>query len=518
MAENKKRGTTDLYTLTEAEKKRLLEEDRTRLNRERSERRTRRAETILATTTSPFVIDLVNKADTDLIAAATTAESSASSIPIKDLMVASNKDSTKGTGNVNIVNIATRYADRLNGYCESLKTDALRNQDAIQQIIHGEIDNYFGINSQGNLVKDPYSASPNCKEFMAKSIWMWRQMKKDKKVSAELFTLVCVLDGFRSDPDTEDILQASREERILYSYFFYYKTLRVFNLDPAKNFIRRPLNEIDLGKKAIELEEDDTAIGSNRIYNIMFQAFIFLVLLALLIPNWYNKIPPDLNNAITLYIGTKDKSWDANCLNFKINEIDGTLRPQVQPGQTFEVYTPISSASPNLAVATRFKSDDGVIIAIKLGSGCSYVCIDDSPNESEVIVTQGTYKYINRTESVDINGKICVIYNFEQLTSGNFEEVKDNINSNWASWKDQIIKHIRDDFSSDPSLFNQQQSMRWINTVQSHNIVAAAAMNNAGGFRRTKSKRKKHKSKRRKSNNKRRRTNKRKHKSRKRRI
>jgi hypothetical protein len=504
MAENKKRGTTDLYTLTEAEKKRLLEEDRTRLNRERSERRTRRAETIMATTTSPPVIDLVNKADTDLIAAATTAESSASSIPIKDLMVASNKDSTKGTGNVNIVNIATRYTTNLQSYCDSLKTQASdpANNVAIQEIISKEINNYADINP----ISDP------AKEFMAKSIWMWRQMKKDKKVSAELFTLVCVLDGFRSDPDTEDILQASREERILYSYFFYYKTLRVFNLDPAKNFIRRPLNEIDLGKKVIELEADGTAIGSNRIYNIMFQAFVFLVLLALLIPNWYNKIPPDLNNAITLYIGTKDKRWDANCLNFKINEIDNTTH---QPYQQFEVFTPISSASPNLAVATRFKSDEGVIIAIKLGSGCSYVCIDDSPNESEVIVTQGIYKYINRTGPVDINGKICVIYNFEQLTSGNFEEVKDNINSNWASWKDQIIKHIRDDFSSDPSLFNQQQSMRWVNTVQSHNIVAAAAMNNAGGF---KSKRRKHKSKRRISNNKRRRTNKRKHKSRKRRI
>ena len=427
-------------------------------------------------------------------------------------MVASNKDSTKGTGNVNIVNIAMRYRE-LGKYYSRLKDQALGNQDAIQEIIDGEINKFIGINSQGDLDRDPYSTSPNCKEFMAKSIWMWRKMKEDKMESAELFTLVCVLDGFRSDPDAEDILQASREERILYSYFFYYKTLRVFNLDPYKNFIRRPLNEIDLGKKVIELEVDGTAIGGNRIYNIVFQAFVFLDLLALLIPNWYNKIPPELNNAITLYIGTKDKSWDANCSNFKIDKIDtGEITSILN--QRFEVYTPISSASPNLAVATRFKSEKGVIIAIKLGAGCSYVCIDDSPNESEVIVTQGTYEYIN-TVSININGNMCDIYNFEQVNSGNFESVKTNVNSNWDSWKRQIMDHIQKDFSIDPSLFTPQQSMRWVDTVQSHDIVAEAAMETGGGSKR--SRRKTKKIKRRKSKRKSRRTNN-KRKSRKRRI
>ena len=143
-----------------------------------------------------------------------------------------------------------RYNENLDEYYSRLKNEDLANQDAIRKIIDEEINNYTVVNPISNTAK----------EFMAKSIWMWRKMKEDKNnltnesYAKELFTLVCVLDGFRSDPDAEDILQASREERILYSYFFYYKTLRVFNLDPYKNFIRRPLNEIDLGKKVIELD------------------------------------------------------------------------------------------------------------------------------------------------------------------------------------------------------------------------------------------------------------------------
>jgi hypothetical protein len=155
----------------------------------------------------------------------------------------------------------------------------------------------------------------------------------------------------------------------------------------------------------------------------------------------------------------------------------------------------------------RFKSDDGVIIAIKLGTGCSYVCIDDSSNESEVIVTQGTYIFTD-IQTFRYEGKTYNVYNFEQIDSGNFERVKDIANSKWTSWKTQINQAIKD---FKPAVIGKKQSSLQRNgTILSVGAVSQVLTTQGGSKSKSKRRRRTNKRRRSKKTNKRksRRTNK----------
>ena len=288
-----------------------------------------------------------------------------------------------------------------------------------------EIDNYssISIDPDGNGVLGDTNYTPAQINKIKTAIKYFRSIPPENPIKQ-------IINSYQSDPDAEDILNSDRTERMSRATFAGYRVSRYFNLDPSKPFFGRDLKETGLGRAAIELmnEEDvDSSFvdGYNRFFNILFEGLVHLVIMALVFSSWPSFTPPfssEEEPRISVYVGTgKAQSGEANCLNFKLAEIEnGTI----QPGATILVYAPVTSASNDAKVAIqKFAKPNGSIIKINLANGKSYVCVSTGRNEAETFVLAGEYQYIRQYHFRDPFPIIEFYYNKGRLTVYEFNQL-----------------------------------------------------------------------------------------------
>ena len=278
-----------------------------------------------------------------------------------------------------------------------------------------------------------------------------------------------LINSYQSDPDADDIIQANQDERFKSQMYANYRISRYFNLDPSKPFFSRDLEHTGLGNVIIRLmneeEEDDKfVIGYNRLFNILFETFVHLVLMALVFPSWPSFTPPFLlkkEPRISVYVGTYDaESGDANCLNFKLFEIK---TGSIAPGSIIRVYAPVTSASNDAKVAIdKFAKTNGSIIKINLANGKSFMCVSTSPNEAETFVLAGEYQYIRKYHFIDLVKGTLTVYEFNQLNTDFTGLTSDELTQEfWNFLKEKIPIAIRSAFqqSEMSPLRDKQQSL-----------------------------------------------------------
>lgn len=359
-----------------------------------------------------------------------------------------------------IVGIADRLKANIPPFNGQAYLDA---NDAIDY----EINNYFSIEAVTNPrdrskfigVLKQNSYNQDQKNKIKTAIAYYRSIPEDNPIKS-------LINSYQSDPDADDMLRADKYDRRRLEMEANYKLLRYFNLDPARPFLSQQfrLSKIDLGVAVDELmneEDPDDRFdpGYIRFNNILTDGLRNLVLMALVFPSWPNFTPPFSlaeEPRISVYIGTgHSTSGEANCLNFKLQEIDnGSIRS----GDIIDVYAPVTSASNDANVAIRFAKSSGSIIKINLANGKSFMCVSTSPNEAETFVLAGQYQYIRQYPFEDQLKGAMMVYEFNQLntdftglTSANVTQIY------WDSLKEQIGNEIRTSLPSlDPK--NQNQS------------------------------------------------------------
>jgi hypothetical protein len=291
------------------------------------------------------------------------------------------------------------------------------------------------------------------------AIHYFRSMPEDNPIKQ-------LIKSYQSDPDASDILRANQDERFKSQMYANYRISRYFNLDPSKPFFSRNLENTGLGRVVVELmnEEDDDdkfVVGYNRLFNILFETFIHLVLMALIFPSWPSFM--ETKNPISVYVGTYDaESGDANCLNFKLAEIEngtiiaGTLTANIR------VYAPVTSASNDAKVAIeKFAKTNGSIIKINLANGKSFMCVSTGPNEAETFVLAGQYQYVRKYPFIDPRKGTLTVYEFNQLNTDFTGLTSDELTQPfWNSLKEKIPQGIQFSFQqSEMDPLNRQQSL-----------------------------------------------------------
>lgn len=291
---------------------------------------------------------------------------------------------------------------------------------------------------QYEIKQNSYSAKE--KQFIVESILFFRflRMIAYKKIvlpidpsTIDVITkIIVVIDSYQADADRRDILEADYTHRLP----IYYQIGRYFSLDPTvQQLFTRQLLGTGLGSEMVKLahpdDEDDEPIlfGDNRIYNILFETFAHLVLIGLVFPEWPNLILVP----ISVYIGTGSPNTDANCINFKILTI--------RPGDSIQLYAPITSASNDVRVAIKFVKPDGVIIKINLAvaEGKSFMCVSSSPNEAETFVLAGTYQFVISYQ-VYFENKKYTVYEYNQINDDFNGITEDIVETNWENYKSKI--------------------------------------------------------------------------------
>lgn len=332
--------------------------------------------------------------------------------------------------------------------------------------IDDEINKYFSIEAVTNPrnrrdfigVLKQNSYNQDQKNKIKTAIAYYRSIPEDNPIKS-------LINSYQSDPDADDMLQADKDDRRRLEMEANYKLLRYFNLDPARPFLSQQfrLSQIDLGVAAAELMNEDDPDdrfdpGYIRVNNILTDGLRNLVLMALVFPSWPNFTPPFSlaeEPRISVYIGTgHSTSGEANCLNFKLQEIDNE---SIRSGDIIDVYAPVTSASNDAKVAIRFAKYSGSIIKINLANGKSFMCVSTSPNEAETFILAGQYQYIGKYPFEDELKGAMVVYEFNQLnmdftglTSANVTQIY------WDSLKEQIGNEITTSLPSlDPKNPNQ---------------------------------------------------------------
>ena len=362
----------------------------------------------------------------------------------------------------------------------------------------------------GKIQQNTYSREQ--KQFIVNSILFFRGLhmiydkkidpKIDPKILDEIHKTIDIIHSYQGDTDRRDILEARYKERFL----VYYQIGRYFSLDPVKELFARELKDTGLGREMQNLahpdDEDDEPIlfDHDRIYNILFETFANLVLMGLVFPFWpihIGSIQP-----ISVYIGTGAPGSDANCINFKIG--------QIQPGELIQLWAPITSASNDVKVAIRFVKIEGVIIKINLAG--TFMCVSMSENEAETFILAGTYQFI-RQYRVIYQDKSYNVFEYTKIENGFTGITEDIIKTKWENYKDEILtksieitQNIEKSIPKKITVISRQNTLRRSNTTQA---VASHKVPEGGKRRQSKSKRGKYKSKRRRTNKRRRRRSKR---------
>jgi hypothetical protein len=312
-----------------------------------------------------------------------------------------------------------------------------------------------------------------------------------------------IIDLYRSDPDRDDIIRGD----IDYHKFVYYLAR---NINPkwwgdyplfVREFINTGLGKTQANLAGEDEEEDRIIMTKDKLYNILFSNFIYINIAALVFPFW----PIKASSLIPVFIGTGPKASDANCLNFKILEIDKETNPEIK------LFAPITSSSNNKELAVRkFLKPGGVILQINLLPGCSYMCVSEaSSDEAETFVLPGTYMFFEKIHVVQ-NGKTYDIYIFNQI-----DEIIVNpgdIMQKWDAAKSETYSYAIKSLDPYKDVEGERAGMPRLNT---HDILKAAFLQKRGGSkrktrRRRTNKKRQYKTRRtRRRSNKKRRTNKR---------
>jgi hypothetical protein len=341
-----------------------------------------------------------------------------------------------------------------------------------------------------------------------------------------------MIDLYRGDPDRPDII---REGMDYHKYVYYiarnikpdwWKTI---DSNPAL-FVRKFI-DTGLGKTQADLaseeDKDDRVIMSeDKLYSLLFCNVIYSTLAALVFPYW----PIKATTPIPVFVGTGPIGSDANCINFKINEINtGTIRADtIRPGENgmFDVLAPITSSSNDEALAVRkFLKLGGVILKMNFEAGCTYMCVSENgSDEQETFVLPGRYNYVSKTPQT------MVRQTFDEYEFIQIETIKVNpavIAGLWAKAKEAVNSYAiaslkpYEDIEGERVDMERQNTYDILKDLVKHKLPINEADLGGGSKRRTNNRRtKRRKTKRRRTNNKRksRRTNKRKRKSRRRRI
>jgi hypothetical protein len=379
---------------------------------------------------------------------------------------------------------------------------------------------YNGMNHTSQIIQIQYPSEQ--KQFIVNSILFFRflcmianESINVPSINADTLDVIkrtiAIIKSYQADTDRRDILEAEYDHRLP----LYYQLGRYYSLDPAfPDLFTRDLKDTGLGAEMKNLahpdDEDDEVIviGEERLHNILFETLAHLVLITLVFPFWPNPIPP-FRSPISVYIGTGRPDTDANCINFKILQI---ISGQIRPGDSIQLYAPITSASNDLSVAIiKFVKSGGIIIKINLASGKTFMCVSTSPNEAETFVLAGTYQFI-QSYQINFQDKPYTVYEYNQINDGFNGISEDYVQKNWKNYRDKLsIKsyeyaHTIEE-SVEPGLANRMSSLKKSNTLR------ALRDPNAGGSNpNRKTKKTHHKSKRRtnkkRKTNKKRRTNK----------
>jgi hypothetical protein len=315
-----------------------------------------------------------------------------------------------------------------------------------------------------------------------------------------------IIGWYRSDPDRDDIIRDGLDNH----KFVYYITRNIrpdwwksfFNSDTDPSLFVRAFIDTGLGRAQQSMAEEDdpddrVILTNDKLYNILFSNFLFSTLAALVFPFWPIKATTD----IPVYVGTGPIVSDANCLNFKISNI--------QPGQPIDVYAPITSSSNDKSLAVRkFLKPGGVILEIILHPGSPYMCVsEEESDERETFVLLSQYIFVkNKMDAAQIPN-----YTFNQVRQLFLDAAL--IMSLWVKAKSSVNSYV--DVSLQPyiDIEGERATMKRLITIDFFKDLFEQKIKGGSNPNR-KTKRKHYKSKRqtnkkRKKTNKKRRTNKR---------
>jgi len=327
------------------------------------------------------------------------------------------------------------------------------------------------------------------------------QMKDSYGIDIEAVQFIFYMIGlYRSDPDRDDIvLEPIDPHKYVYYIARNIKPKWWAFLENPHPFIRQ-LIKTGFGQTIDRManEEDRLIISEDKLYTILFSNFVFSNLALLTFPSW----PVKALEILPVYVGTGPKGSDANCLNFKINNI--------KKGDEITLLSPITSSSNSRALAIRkFLKPGGVILKINLLTGSSYMCVSESgSDEYETFVLPGVYKFFRKTVEKKGEGEDDIeIYEFNQISEINIPP--SFIIDNWTKGKSGINDFVIDSLARYIDTEGERVGME---RLDSYAILVKFFKPKGGSSKRKSNKRRKtnkRKSIKRRKSNKRRRTNKR---------